>query len=31
LQFDGEMPPHKVCVPCLQIAAQSHSPFAVPE
>lgn len=28
LQFRGEKQIHKVCVPCLAIAAQSHSPFA---
>ena len=28
LQFRGEKKIHKVCVPCLAIAAQSHSPFA---
>jgi len=31
LQFSGEIPPHKVCVACVEIAAQSHSPFAVPQ
>jgi type VI secretion system secreted protein VgrG len=31
LQFAGEIPPHKVCVACVEIAAQSHSPFAVPQ
>ncbi|WP_426343960.1 type VI secretion system Vgr family protein [Pseudoduganella sp. R-32] len=28
LQFPGDKQVHKVCVPCLAIAAQSHSPFA---
>ena len=28
LRFPGDKPTHKVCVPCLRIAAQSHSPFA---
>ena len=28
LQFPGDKQPHKVCVPCLRIAAQAHSPFA---
>ncbi|AVR94275.1 type VI secretion system Vgr family protein [Pseudoduganella armeniaca] len=27
-QFPGETPVHKICVPCLLIAAQAHSPFA---
>jgi type VI secretion system secreted protein VgrG len=28
LQFAGDKPIHKVCIPCLRIAAQAHSPFA---
>ncbi|WEF32285.1 type VI secretion system Vgr family protein [Pseudoduganella chitinolytica] len=28
LQFPGDKPVHKICVPCLLIAAQAHSPFA---
>jgi type VI secretion system secreted protein VgrG len=28
IQFPGDKAPHKVCVPCLVIAAQAHAPFA---
>jgi len=28
VQFPGDKEPHKICVPCLQIAAEAHSPFA---
>jgi type VI secretion system secreted protein VgrG len=28
VQFPGDKQPHKICVPCLQIAAEAHSPFA---
>ena len=28
VQFAGDKQPHKVCVPCLVIAAQAHAPFA---
>ena len=29
LEFPGEIAPHKICVPCLLIAADAHSPFAL--
>ena len=28
MKFPGDKPVHKICVPCLRIAAQAHSPFA---
>lgn len=29
MEFPGEVVPHKICVPCLLIAADAHSPFAL--
>ena len=29
MEFPGEIVPHKICVPCLLIAADAHSPFAI--
>ena len=28
-QFSGDKQPHKICIPCLLLAADAHSPFAI--